>query len=112
NECTNFGIAGGDRRGGGDFFLGLDFLGGSQQLLDDGLNSLFDAALQGQRVGAGCNVAQAFLDEGLCQHGCRGGAVACNVVSLLGDFLDQLCADLLVRIVKFDFLGDGHTVVG
>src|SRR5699024_578734 len=35
-----------------------------------------------------------------------------DVVGLLGDLLDELGADLLVRIVEFDLLGDGDAVVG
>jgi hypothetical protein len=33
-------------------------------------------------------------------------------VSLLGNFLDQLGADLFVGIVELDLLGDGNAVVG
>src|SRR5699024_11672712 len=31
---------------------------------------------------------------------------------LLGDFLDQLCADLLVRVLKLNLASDGDTIVG
>src|SRR5690606_454733 len=41
-----------------------------------------------------------------------GGAVPGYVVGLLRDLLDQLGADLLVRLLKLDLLGDAHTVVG
>jgi hypothetical protein len=37
-----------------------------------------------------------LANERLGQHGGGGGAVARDVVGLLGDFLDQLSADLLV----------------
>ena len=76
------------------------------------LDGLLDAALESQRVGAGRDVAQTFANQGLGQHGGGGGAVAGDVVGLLGDFLDQLGADLLVRVLELDLLGDGHTVVG
>jgi hypothetical protein len=52
------------------------------------------------------------VHEGLGQHGGGGGSVARDVVGLLGDFLDQLGADALVRILKIDFLGDGDAIVG
>src|SRR6185503_915538 len=45
-------------------------------------------------------------------HGGGGGAVARDVVGLLGDFLDQLGADLLVRVLQLDLLGDGNPIVG
>ena len=40
------------------------------------------------------------------------GAVAGDVVRLLGDLLHQLGADLLVRLLELDLLGDGDTIVG
>src|SRR6266576_571552 len=48
----------------------------------------------------------------LSEHGRGGGAVTGNIVGLLGDFLDQLGADLLPRVLELDLLGDGHTIVG
>ena len=71
-----------------------------------------DAPLEGHRVGAGGHVAQALADHGPGQHGGGGGAVAGDVVGLLGDLLDQLGADLLVRVLELDLLGDGHAVLG
>ena len=83
-----------------------------EQRLGDLLDGLLDAALQAERVGAGRDVAQALANQRLGQHGGGGGAVAGDVVGLLGDFLDQLSADLLVRVLQLDLLGDGHTIVG
>src|SRR5699024_5513477 len=82
------------------------------QGVGDRLDSLVDPALERHRAGAGGDVAQALLDQGLRQDGGGGGAVARDVVGLLGDLLDELGADLLVRIVEFDLLGDGDAVVG
>ena len=79
--------------------------------LDRGLDRLLDAALQHHRVRAGRNVAEAFTHHRPREHGRGGGAVAGDVVGLLGDFLDQLGADLLVRVLEVDLLGDGDTVV-
>src|ERR1700744_4515743 len=112
DQLADLGVAGRDRCGGRDLLLGLDLLGRLQQGLGDLLDGLLDAALETQRVGAGRNVAQALFDQRLCQHGGRGGAVTGNVVWLFGDFLDQLCADLLVGVLQLDLLGDGHTIVG
>jgi hypothetical protein len=78
----------------------------------DGLDGLLDAALERHRVGAGGDVAQALAHERLGQHGRRGGAVTGDVVGLLGDLLDELGADLLVRVVELDLLGDRDAVVG
>ena len=106
------GVAGRDGGGGSDLLLGLDLLGRLEQRLGDLLDGLLDAALQGERVGTRRDVAQALANERLGQHGGGGGAVARDVVGLLGDFLDQLSADLLVRVLQLDLLGDGHPIVG
>src|SRR5690606_27670540 len=92
--------------------LGLDLLGELGQLLADAGDGGLDAALQADRVGAGGHVAQALAHQGLGQHGGGGGAVTGDVVGLLGDLLDELGADLLVRLLELDLLGDGDTVVG
>ena len=105
------GVAGGDGRGGRDLLLGLDLLGVGDELGDDGLDGLLDAALQADRVGAGRDVAQALADERLGEHDRRGRAVTGDVVGLLGDLLDELRADLLVRVVELDLLGDRDAVV-
>ena len=112
DQLADLGVAGRDGGGGSDLLLGLDLLGRLQQRLGDLLDGLLDTALEAERVGAGRNVAQTLAHERLGQHGGGGGAVAGDVVSLLGDFLDQLCADLLVRVLQLDLLGDGHTIVG
>ena len=77
-----------------------------------GLDGGLDAPLERHRVGAGGHVAQALVDHGPGQHGGGGGAVTGDVVGLLGDFLDQLGADLLVGVLELDLLGDGDAVVG
>ncbi len=71
-----------------------------------------DALLQGHRVGPGGDVAQALVHHRPRQHRGGGGAVTGDVVGLLGDFLDQLGPDLLVRVLEVDLLGDGDAVVG
>ncbi len=80
--------------------------------VDGRLDRRLDALLQRHRVGAGGHVAQALVDHRPGQHGGGGGAVTGDVVGLLGDFLDQLGADLLVRVLELDLLGDRHAVVG
>ena len=112
DELADGGVVGGDRGRGGDLLGGLDGLGVSVQLGDDGLDGLVDAALEGDRVGAGGDVTQALVDQRLGQNGRGGGAVTCDVVGLLGNFLHQLGADALERIVQVDFLGDGNAILG
>ena len=83
-----------------------------QQRLDDRGDGRVDAALEAGRVGAGGHVAQALADHRLGQHGGGGGAVAGDVVGLGRDLLDELGAEVLVRVGELDLLGDGHAVVG
>src|SRR5215469_928212 len=47
-----------------------------------------------------------------CARTVAVGAITSHIVGLLGDFLDQLSADLLPRVLQLDLLGDGHTIVG
>ena len=112
DPLADFRIGGGNRCGSSDLILGLNVLGSCDKLLDDGFGSLLDTTTQSDRVGAGGDVLQAFVHQGLGEHGCGGGTVASDVIGLLGDFLDQFGADALVRVVQVDFLGDGDTIVG
>ena len=82
------------------------------QAADGGLDGGLDALLQRHRVGAGGDVAQALADHGPGEHGGGRRAVTGDVVGLLGDFLDELGADLLVGVLELDLLGDGDAVVG
>ncbi|MNS59742.1 hypothetical protein D3C72_927080 [compost metagenome] len=95
-----------------DFLAGRDRLGLLLQFSHGGGDSLVDAALQVDRVETGGNVLQAFHDDGLSQHGGGRGAVTGVVGGLGGNVLDQLCADVLELVLQFDFLGDGHAVLG
>jgi len=81
-------------------------------LLDNCGDSLLDAPLEAHRVGTGGYIPQALAYHRLRQHGSCGGAVTSDVVGFLGHFLDELGADLLVRVLELDFLGDAHTIVG
>ena len=88
-----------------------DIAGDGAQLLRDGLDGGLDAALELTGCGTCGDVAQSFVDEGLSENGRGGGSVTGDVVGLGGDFLGQLCAEVLVRIVDLDLTGDGHTIV-
>ena len=112
DDLADGGVRGGDRGGGGDLLLRLDVLGELGELLRHGRDGGLDAPLQGHRVRTGGDVAQALANQRLGQDGRRRRAVAGDVVGLLGDLLDQLSADLLVRVLELDLLGDAHTIVG
>ena len=52
------------------------------------------------------------LIDGFGENGRGRGAVAGDVAGLGSDFADQLGAHVFIRIFEFDFLGDGHAVLG
>ena len=78
----------------------------------DRLDGGVDAALERDRVGAGRDVLQTGVDQCLREHGRGGRAVAGDVVGLGRDRLDQLRAEVLVRVDELDLAGDRHAVVG
>ena len=95
-----------------DFVLVLDLLGDLVELANGGLDGLVDAALDADRVGAAGDELQAFAINRLGQHRRRGRAVAGGVAGLAGDFADHLGAHVFVGVFQFDFLRDGHAVLG
>jgi len=105
-------VAGGDGGDVGHVGRGLDVPRQPLQLVGHGGGGRVDAALEGDRVGAGRDRAQALVDERLGEHGRGGGAVAGHVVGLGRDLLGQLRAEVLERIGEFHLLGHGHAVVG
>jgi len=58
------------------------------------------------------DVAKTFFVDGFGQHRSGGGSVAGHIGSLRGNLFDELGSHILVGIVQFNFLGDGHTVLG
>ena len=102
----------GDGRDVRDRLLALDRGRGLVELGADRLDRGVDAALEIHRVGAGGDVLQAGVDERLGEHGRGGRAVPGDVVGLGRDRLDQLRAEVLVRVDELDLAGDGDAVVG
>ena len=74
-------------------------------------HGLVHAAAHAHGVGAGGHVAQALTGHGLGQNRGGGGAVAGLVLGLGGHLQQQFGADVLERILEFDFLGDGDAVI-
>ena len=113
DELADLGIAAGRNSSSGcDLLFGLDVLRHGEELLGDDVGRLLDAALETHGVCAGSDVAQAFTNERLGKHGCGCGAIASDIVSLLGDLLDELGTDLLVGVLEIDLLCDGYAIIG
>ena len=83
-----------------------------EQACGDRLHGSLNAALDVGGCRAAGDVAQALVDQCLCEHGCGGGAVTGYVVGLGGDFFRQLGTQVLVRVIQFNFTSNGHAVVG
>ncbi|ESP97698.1 DNA polymerase II large subunit [Streptomyces sp. GBA 94-10 4N24] len=112
DELADLLVLRGERGDSGDVGLVVDRARGVEQLGGDGGDGGVDALLQGGRGGAGGDVAQALADQRLGQHGRGGGAVTRDVVGLGRHLLDELGAEVLVRVVALDLTGDGDAVVG
>src|SRR5690606_24866525 len=96
----------------GDLVTGLDVAGHRADLLDDLLHGTLDAALEVHRIGSGSHLAEALTNHGLGEHGGGGGAVASDVIGLVGDLVGELGAHVLPRVLELDLLGDGDSIVG
>src|SRR5690606_35859340 len=114
-----FGDRGSDLGGGGgdagnlsDLLLALNLGGEFTDGAHGGVDRLLDASLDRHRVGAGGDVSKTLADHRPGENRGGGGSVTGDVVGLLGNFLDELGADLLVGILEIDLLGDRNTVVG
>ena len=113
DDVADFGVPVGGNGGNlGHFLAGVNRLADFLEFFHHGVRGLHDAPLEGDGVGAGGDVAQAFAVNAFSQHGGGGGAVPGHVVGLGGDFPDKLGAHVFKRVFQFDFLGDGHAVLG
>src|SRR5258707_2547799 len=104
-------IVGGNGANLGDH-VALDVLVELLDFLDGHFDGLLDAALESGGAGAGGDSLDALAEDGLCEHGGSGRAVTGNVGSLGSDFADHLRAHVLEGIAEFDFLGNGHAILG
>ena len=69
------------------------------------------ASLQRLRARAGCDVAHALVHERLSENGGGRGAVTREIVGLGRDFLHELRAHVLERVVELDLACDRDAVV-
>ena len=101
-----------DRADLGDFLRSLHLLGALFDVLDDGRHRDVDAPLEVHRIDARSHQFEALAHDRGGQHRCGGRAVSGQVVGLGGDFAHHLRAHVLELVLKLDFLGDGHAVLG
>ena len=75
------------------------------------LQRAVEAALEIDRARPGHDVAHAVGEDRVRQDGRGARAVADHVAGLLGGLAQHLRAEILLRILEVEFLGDGHAVV-
>ena len=112
DEIADLLVSRGDGGDLGDLLLALDL---GRLLLDASdyrVGRQVEALLEQHGVGAGGDVAHAFMDDRLGEDDGGGGAVTGHVVGLGRRFLEQLRAHVGEVVVELDLLGDGHAVVG
>ena len=112
DDLADFRIRGADGGDGRDLLAVVDRAGLLGDLRDDGLDGGLDAALDDHRVGPGGHDAEALGDHRLAEHDRGGRAVAGDVVGLGRDFLEELRAHVLERVLELDVASDRDAVVG
>ena len=89
-----------------------DFLGLAFDVFNNLSYCLVDTAFQIHGVSSCCYVFQAYRNDGLCQNGGSGSAVAGFVTGFGSDFLHHLGTHVFELVVKFDFFCNGYAVLG
>ena len=91
------------------FLNALALLG---DFFDDNSRCLVNTTLQAHGVCPGRNVLQALAINRFGQQRCRSRSVASNIAGLARDFANHLCAHVLKRIGKLNFLCNRNTILG
>ena len=111
NQLTDDLIPCGDRADPRDIRRAVDLLGVRDQRRNRRVNRLLHALANHHRVCARGHVLHALTDKRLRQQGCGGSPVACRVIGLGCNFLDQLRAHVLGFVLQLNLLRDGYAVV-
>jgi hypothetical protein len=95
----------------GLFFPRVDRTGHLPQRQDRGLGRAIQASFQINGTGASHHVADAIGKNRMGQHGRGAGAVAHSIASALRCLPQHPGAEILLRVLQIEFLGDRHAVV-
>ena len=93
------------------FLAGLDRARQRFQGFDRAFGRPIEAALDVDRARSRHHVAHAIGENRMCQYGRGAGSVTNHVAGLLGRLAEHAGAEILLRILEIEFLGDGHAVV-
>ncbi len=111
DEITNLLIGGGDRGNLCNLFFALNGDSDRADIFNNCLGALVDTVFELHGVGAGGEVLQAFVDDGLSQHGRGGGAITGDIIGPGGGFFEQLRTHVLKGVLKLNFFGNGHAIM-
>ncbi len=111
NHLADFLAAGRNRSD----LLNMILSGNRSGHLLDGFNRCIGCLLhtlaQNHRVGACSQILHAFVDHRLRKNGSGRGAVACDIVCLLGNLSYELSAHVFKAVLQLDFLCNRDTIV-
>ena len=111
DELADFGIAARDGRDGLDVRVRVNRAGSGAQFLGDRFAGFFHAGADEDGVRPFLDGRDAVMDHRLGEQGRGGRAIACHVVGLVRDFIDELGAHVLEIVLEFDFAGNRDPVV-
>ena len=89
-----------------------DFLALLLEVSDNSRDSFVDTPLEVHRVGTGGHILQTNVDDSLGKNRGGGSTITSLLISLGSDFLNHLGAHVGIPVLKLDFLGDSHTILG
>ena len=84
----------------------------TSNFVDHSVGSLVHATNQGVGINTGGQLTQACLEQGLGQHGCRGGAVSRIFTGLGSGFANHASAEIFDFVGQFDLFGNRDTILG
>ena len=111
DEMADFLAPGRDGRDRFDVGIRRDVLADLEELGRHRFASLFHAGPNKDGVGAFLDGVNAAMDHALGQDRRGRRPVAGLLVGLVGDFVDELGAHVLDRVLQLDFPGDGNAVL-
>ena len=110
HHLAKLGVIGGDAGDGAQTLGAVEARGRTLKRQDRFFNRQFQAFNQFDGIGALRQEGQTVLHHDIGEHGRGGGAIAGDLVGLLGNFAQHLRAHILERAFQLDFAGDAHAV--
>ena len=111
DQGTDVRVLARDSRNLSDLFFAAHLASHFVESSRDRLDCSVHAALEFDRTCTSDDLTKSFTHHCLSEHRGGGGAITCDVVCLGGNLFNELRAEVLVGIFKFDLTRDRHTIV-